>query len=86
MNIGDNITAASNTSITIRCPVSGVPTPFVSWKMNDVQITEGARFSITADNSLVIKGPEVEDSANYTCSVRSDFGKDDISSFVAIVG
>lgn len=29
MDIGDNVTAASNTSITIRCPVSGTPTPVV---------------------------------------------------------
>ena len=86
VNVGDNVTAASNTTITIRCPVSGVPTPSVSWKMDDVQITEGVRFSIAADNSLVIKGPEVEDSAKYTCSVQSEFGKDDTSSFVTIVG
>ncbi|KAL9986930.1 hypothetical protein ACROYT_G001147 [Oculina patagonica] len=31
MNVGDNVTAASNTTITIRCPVSGVPTPSVTW-------------------------------------------------------
>lgn len=86
MNIGDNVTAASNTTITIRCPVSGVPKPSVSWKMDDVQMTEGDRFSITDDSTLVIKRPEVEDSAKYTCSVQNKFGKDDISSHVTILG
>ena len=86
MNIGDNITAASNTTITIRCPVKGVPKPSVSWKMDDVQITEGDRFSITDDSSLIIKRPEVEDSAKYTCSVQNKFGKDYISSHVTILG
>lgn len=86
MNIGDNVTAASNTTITIRCPVSGVPNPSVSWKMDDIQITEGDRFSITDDSTLIIKRPGVEDSAKYTCSVENKFGKDYISSLVNILG
>ena len=86
MNIGDNVTAASNTTITIRCPVSGVPKPSVSWKMDDVQITEGDRFFVTDDNTLIIKRPEVEGSTKYTCSVQSKFGKDNISSHVTILG
>lgn len=86
MNIGDNVTAASNTTITIRCPVSGVPNPSVSWKMDDNQITEGDRFSITDGSTLIIKRPGVEDSAKYTCSVENKFGKDYISSLVKIIG
>lgn len=86
MNIGDNVAAASNTTITIRCPVSGVPNPSVSWKMDDIQITEGDRFSITDDSTLIIKRPGVEDSAKYTCSVENKFGKDYISSLVNILG
>ena len=86
MNIGDNVTAASNTTITIRCPVSGLPKPSVTWKMDEVQITEGDRFSITDDSTLIVKRPEVEDSAKYTCSVQSKFGKDDISSHLTILG
>ena len=86
MNIGDNVTAASNSTITIRCPVSGVPTPSVTWTKDGVQIVPGNELSLTDDNSLVIEGADVEDSANYTCSVQSKFGKDDISSIVEIEG
>ena len=86
MNVGDNVTAASNTTITIRCPVIGVPKPSVSWKMDDVQITEGDRFSITDDSTLIVKRPGVEVSAKYTCSVENKFGKDYISSHVKILG
>lgn len=86
MNIGDNVTAASNTTITIRCPTSGVPTPAVTWLKDGVQITEGDRFSITVDNSLVIKGSEAKESANYSCSVKNAFGKDDSSSIVKMIG
>ena len=86
MNIGDNVTAASNTTITIRCPVSGVPTPAVSWKKDGARITQGETLLFTTDNSLVIKNGDVDDSAKYTCSIQSNFGKEDISSVVEIIG
>jgi len=86
MNIGDNVTAASNTTINVRCPVSGVPAPSVTWTKDGVQIIPGDELSLTDDNSLVIRGADVGDSAKYTCSVQSKFGKDDISSIVKIKG
>ena len=86
MNIGDNVTAASNTTITIKCPVSGKPTPSVTWTIGGVEITPGDEFTITEDNSLVIEGADVEDSSKYTCSVDSKFGKDHVSSTVNIKG
>ena len=86
MNVGDNVTAASNTTITIRCPVSGVPTPSVTWQKDGVEIIEGDKFAITDDNSLVIKRVEVEHSASYTCIAQSEFGKDETSSTVEIIG
>ena len=86
MNVGDNVTAASNTTITIRCPVSGVPTPSVTWQKDGVQITPGGRFSISSDNALVIDGAAVDDSAEYICSVQGVAGTDSESSTVEIIG
>ena len=86
MNIGDNVTAASNTTITIRCPVSGVPKPSVVWKKDEVEIIPGEAFHVTDDNSLVIKGADLEENGKYSCTVRSEFGKDDISSIVDVIG
>ena len=86
MNIGDNVTAASNTTIIIRCPVSGIPTPAVTWEKEGVQVVEGTRINIHDDNTLVIKEAESTDSANYTCIVENSFGKDDASSAVQIIG
>ena len=86
MDVGDNVTAASNTTITIRCPVSGVPTPSVTWTINGVEIVSKAGFTITDDKSLVIEAAGVDDSAKYTCNVRSNFGKDGIYSIVRIKG
>ena len=86
MNIGDNVTAASNTTITIRCPVSGVPTPAVTWQKDGVQVIEGEKFFMTDDNSLVINNAEIEHSAKYSCIAQNEFGKDEASSTATIIG
>ena len=86
MNIGDNVTAASNTTITIRCPVSGVPTPSVTWTKDGKEVAEGEKYFIKNGNVLVIKGAEPEDSAEYSCTVESKFGKETLSSIVRIKG
>ena len=86
VSVGDNVTAASNTTITIRCPVSGVPTPAVTWQKDGVQVIGGKNIIIADDQSLVLTGATIEDSAKYTCSVQTSFGKDDASSIVTIIG
>ena len=86
MNIGDNVTAASNTTITIRCPVSGVPTPSVIWTKDGKEIVEGEKHSVTNGYMLVIKGAEPKDGAEYSCTVKSEFGKESLSSIVRIKG
>ena len=86
MNIGDNVTAASNTIITIQCPVSGIPTPSVIWTKGGVEIIPGDEFTITDAKSLVIEGAGVENSAEYTCSAENNFGRDDVSSTIRIKG
>ena len=86
MNVGDNVTAASNTTITIRCPISGVPAPIVTWLKDDVPIVEGETFPITSDYRLVLKGLEAEHIAKYTCIAESEFGTDETSSIVRIIG
>jgi len=86
MNIGDNVTAASNTTITITCPVSGVPTPVVTWNKDGVPVVDGGRINFAENNTLVMEQVELGDSAKYTCSVQNSFGKDEASSIVRIIG
>ena len=86
MNIGDNVTAASNTKITISCPVSGIPTPVVTWTKDGVPIVDGGRINFAENNSLVMEQVELGDSAKYTCSAQNPFGKDEASSIVRIIG
>ena len=85
MNVGDNATAASNTTLIIRCPVSGIPTPVVIWEKEGVILTHEEKISVRED-SLLIRGAEVEDSAKYTCRVGNVAGLDQLSSIIKIIG
>ena len=86
MTIGDNVTALTDTSITIRCPTSGVPTPTVTWKKDGRDIPDGGKYTIQGDNSLMITRVDVEDGARYTCTANSVAGQDSASTEVQIVG
>ena len=85
MNVGDNATAASNTTIIIRCPVSGIPTPVVIWEKEGLLLTHVEKISVRED-SLLIRGAEVGDSAKYTCRVGNVAGLDELSSIIKIIG
>ena len=86
LSIGDNVTALTNTSITIRCPTSGVPAPTVMWTKNGQQILIGDRYQVQDDGSLLIVKAHEADSALYTCRADSVAGKDSASTVVQVVG
>ena len=86
LSIGDNVTALTDTNITIQCPVSGVPTPTVTWTKNRQEISSGDRYRVQDDGSLVIMETNIEDNAQYTCTANSVAGKDSKSSVVEING
>jgi len=80
------VTALTNTSITIHCPTSGVPTPTVTWTKDGRDIPAGGRYTIQDDNSLMISKADVEEGARYTCTADSVAGQDSVSTDVQIVG
>lgn len=84
--IGDNVTALSNTSVTIECPTTGVPKPIVTWTKNGQKISSGGRYLVQDDGSLQITEADEDDNARYTCSADNVAGKDSASSNVKIVG
>ena len=86
LTIGDDVTALTNTSITIQCPTSGVPTPTVTWTKDGQDIPNGGKYTVQGDNSLLISKADVEDDARYTCTAVSVAGQDSASSEVRIVG
>ena len=86
LNIGDNVTALTNTRIIIQCHASGVPTPTITWTKDGQDIASGAKYTVQDDGSLLISEAEDVDSARYTCTADSIAGKDSASSTVQTVG
>ena len=86
LTTGDNVTALTNTSITIQCPTTGIPKPTVTWTKDGQQILSGGRYTIQDDGSLMISEADKEDTARYTCIADSVAGKDSASSVVQVVG
>lgn len=86
LNIGDELTALTETNVTVDCPTSGVPRPTVTWTKDGRILRDDGRYTIQIDGSLVIDEASVEDSARYTCNADSINGQDSASSTVQIVG
>ena len=86
LTIGDNVTALTNTSITIQCPTSGVPTPTITWTKDGQEIPSGGRYKVQDNGSLVISGTYEEVGARYTCTANNVAGKDSASSTVQVLG
>ena len=86
LNIGDELTALTETNVIIECPTSGVPRPTVTWTKDGRILRDDGRYTIQMDGSLVIDEANVEDSARYTCNADSVNGQDSASSAVQIVG
>ena len=84
--IGDNMTALTNTSITIQCPTNGVPPPTVTWTKDGLEIPSGGRYKVQDDGSLVISKAYEKDNAQYTCTSSNVAGNSSASSSVQIVG
>ena len=74
--IGYNLTALTNTSITIQCPTSGIPTPTVTWRKDGQNISGGGRYTVQDDGSLLISEADEDHSARYTCTAVNVAGKD----------
>ena len=84
--IGDNVTALTNTSITIQCHANGVPTPTVTWRKDGQEITDAGRYTVQDDGSLLIGDTDEEDTGLYTCTADSVAGQDSASSTMQIIG
>ena len=63
-----------------------MPTPTVTWTKDGVEIFDGGRYAVHDDGSLLIRGTDKKDSAQYTCTAANVADKDSASSTVQVVG
>ena len=74
--VGDNITSLPNTTISIKCPASGVPRPVVSWTKDGEPVIDGKHITLTDQGTLIISSTKVEDNGRYKCTVKNRDGED----------
>ena len=87
INVGDNITSLTETSLSIDCPVSGEPKPVVFWTKDGLPLNaEEGTFFIHTNGTLTIRGITSSGSGRYTCAAKNFAGKDSVSSEVTVVG
>ena len=86
MDIGNDVSALLNTSVTIRCQASGVPQPTITWYKNGQELLLNERLSVDEEDSLTITETRSEDSDRYTCAAENTAGQANAFTDVAIVG
>ncbi|XP_062570988.1 hemicentin-1-like isoform X1 [Saccostrea cucullata] len=65
-----------NRTVIIECPVSGVPEPTVTWKINDGPLIPKDRIHLLNNNrQLTIDQAQVADSATYMCIAENKAGE-----------
>jgi hemicentin len=86
MTIGDNITALTNTPISIDCPASGIPKPTITWRKDDQELSSGNEYLIHDNGTLVIERASAEDKGRYKCIATNINGEKSATSTVNVVG
>ncbi|XP_047673954.1 hemicentin-1 isoform X2 [Tachysurus fulvidraco] len=65
-------------SIDLPCVAQGVPQPSLIWKKGDTAlVSDGARYSLSADGSLTVRQVALSDEGVYTCVASSVAGQDE---------
>ena len=64
-----------NRTVLLDCPVEGVPSPDVTWLIDNLPLVETAGRQLLQNNrQLKIQRAQVEDSATYTCQAVNEAG------------
>lgn len=60
--------------VKLRCPIAGVPKPFVEWLKGNESISSASEHIKIAKNSLTIDNVTENDSDIYFCKAYNDHG------------
>ncbi|CAG2056978.1 unnamed protein product, partial [Timema podura] len=71
--VGNKLVKAGDT-ITLKCLISGIPEPAVTWSRRGQEITPDFRFQFQNDTSLKIVNVEMSDAGEYMCIGQNKVG------------
>jgi len=84
--IGDNVTALTDSDVTINCPAIGLPKPRFMWSKDGEKISLGNKYLVLENGALVIRKVSVDESGAYRCTVENIVGKDSRDTKLNVIG
>ncbi|OPJ77524.1 hemicentin-1 isoform B [Patagioenas fasciata monilis] len=70
-------TATEGSRAVLSCVAEGIPTPTITWKKDNMLLTEIAgKYQAVPDGDLILDNVVPEDSGSYTCVAHSAAGED----------
>ncbi|NXX95340.1 HMCN1 protein, partial [Centropus bengalensis] len=70
-------TATEDSQAVLSCVAEGVPTPTISWKKDNMLLTETVgKYQAMPDGDLILDNVVPEDSGSYTCIANNAAGED----------
>lgn len=83
----DHMTPIQNTPLVINCPISGVPTPNITWYKDGEVISSSNHVTISANGRrLTVTDTQVDDSGSYKCVGENTAGKEEKTFLVKVNG
>ena len=83
--IGANLTALEDSSVTIKCNVTGFPPPRVTWTKDGELISSDFRVLVRGDTATILE-LKAQDEGAYRCLASNVLGSDSVGSHVTSVG
>ncbi|XP_076093735.1 hemicentin-1-like isoform X1 [Mytilus galloprovincialis] len=81
----DHMTPIQNTPLVINCPISGVPTPNITWYKDGEVISSSYHVTISANGRrLTVTDTQVDDSGSYKCVGENTAGKEEKTFLVKV--
>ncbi|XP_076455301.1 hemicentin-1-like isoform X2 [Babylonia areolata] len=79
--VQDQLTVVQNNSISIGCPVSGVPTPSIIWFKDEAPLLDWPYRDLRVvdnDRTLEVLNAQQEDAGTYSCLATNPAGQDEV--------
>ena len=83
--MGEDLTALTETTVSIACLVSGIPRPRVTWYKDNNVIESGERVTLDGPN-LVIRNASLAENGRYVCKAKNLMGEASRGSNVLFIG
>ena len=80
-NIGSNLTVLNFVDVTLKCEVSGIPAPTITWFKDGRELSE-----VSDSDVLVISEGGLAAAGKYTCTATNTEGEVSADSFIKFVG